>query len=124
MPLLEPDLTLSKDIAEELRVRIVERRKEAGITQAALSEAIGIGKARYNHYERGIRRFPLSLIPDIAEALGCSEAELLGAAEAKPQKKRGPASRFEQLGERFAKLPRSKQKVVIEMLESWLDKAS
>jgi len=123
MPTFEPVIILSADLAEQLRERVIERRKAMGLTQAAVADFLSISKGRYNHYERGIRRFPLSLIPSLAAALDCGEADLIGSEQGKP-KKRGPASKLEKLAERLAKLPPSKQKVVVEMLESWLDKAS
>lgn len=110
LPLSNPIFILSKDLAEQLPKRIIELRKAAGLTQVVVAE-------------RGFRRFPASILPKLAEALGCSEAELIGTSAAKP-KKRGPASRLEQLDEKIGKLPRNKQEVIIEMLESWLGKAS
>ena len=123
MLLTNPTFTVSDDIAEQLPKRVIELRKAAGLTQADVAERIDIKLARYGHYERGFRRFPVSIIPKLAEALGCSEADLLGAHSAGP-KKRGPASRLEQLAGRLGTLPRSKQSMILDMMEGAIDKAS
>lgn len=123
LPLSNPIFILSEDLAEQLPKRVIELRKAAGLTQVVVAERLGITEGRYGHYERGFRRFPVSILPKLAEALGCSEAELIGTSAAKP-KKRGPASRLEQLAEKIGKLPRNKQNVILDMVEGALDKAS
>jgi len=122
MPPAKPIFIMSEDLAEQLPKRVVELRKAAGLTQATVSQRLGITEGRYGHYERGFRRFPVAILPKLAEALGCSETELLGSGE--PKKKRGPASRLEQLAERLGKLPRNKQAVILDMIEGAIDKAS
>ena len=122
MPDLSHLLFMSTDLAKELPSRVVELRKAAGLTQVHVCEKLGITKGRYGHYETGIRRFPISLIPKLAEALGCSEADLF-ANQARP-KKRGPTSRIEQVAERISKLPRKKQAMILDMVEGAIDKAS
>ena len=123
IPLNETILILSDNLAEQLPKRVIELRKAAGLTQAAVAERLDITEGRYGHYERGFRRFPVSILPRLAEALGCSEADLIGTSAAKP-KKRGPASRLDQLAERIGKLPRSKQNMILDMVEGAIDKAS
>jgi transcriptional regulator with XRE-family HTH domain len=123
MLLTNPSFTVSDDIAEQLPKRVIELRKAAGLTQADLADSIGIKLARYGHYERGFRRFPVSIIPKLAEALGCTEADLLGVATTSP-KKRGPASRLELLAGRLGSLPRTKQSMILDMMEGAIDKAS
>ena len=123
MLLTNPFLTVSDDLAEQLPKRVIELRKAAGLTQSDVADNIGIKLARYGHYERGFRRFPVSIIPKLAEALGCTEADLLGAATSSP-KKRGPASRLELLAGKLGSLPRTKQSMILDMMEGAIDKAS
>jgi len=118
-----PILILSDNLAEQLPKRVIELRKAAGLTQVVVAERLGITEGRYGHYERGFRRFPVTILPKLAEALGCSQSDLIDSPATQP-KKRGPASKLEKLTGRLAKLPPSKQKVVVEMLEAFLDKAS
>ena len=51
------------------------------------------------------------------------EADLLGANATFP-KKRGPASRLEQLAGKLGSLPRSKQTMILDMMEGAIEKAS
>jgi transcriptional regulator with XRE-family HTH domain len=123
MLLTNPTITVSDDLAEQLPKRVIELRKAAGLRQVDVADSVGIIVGQYGHYERGFRRFPVSIIPKLAEALGCSEADLLGAPSASPRK-RGPASRLEQLAGRLGSLPRSKQAMILDMMEGAIDKAS
>ena len=123
MILTNPFFTVSDDLAEQLPKRVIELRKAAGLRQADVAESIGITSGRYGHYERGFRRFPVEILPKLAEALGCTEADLLGASATSP-KKRGPASRLEQLASKLGSLPRSKQSMILDMMEGAIDKAS
>ena len=123
MLLTNPTFTVSDDLAEQLPKRVIELRKAAGLRQADVADNIGITLGRYGHYERGFRRFPVEILPKLAEALGCSEADLLGSNAGAP-KKRGPASRLEQLAQKLGELPRNKQSVILDMMEGAIDKAS
>jgi len=63
------------------------------------------------------RSFPISHLPRLATLLGTSVEALLGEAKAA---KRGPASKLQQLMERIAQLPRSRQQFIIQVIESVL----
>ncbi|MBC2600989.1 helix-turn-helix domain-containing protein [Puniceicoccus vermicola] len=119
----EPVPFMSDDLLDQLRKRIIARRKAAGLTQAEVAERLGLKLARYGHYERGLRRVPLTLLPDLAQALECEEGDLLGIAATKASK-RGPSSRAERLVQRLGTLPRKKQSVILDMVEGAIDKAS
>ena len=116
-------LAVSDNLAEQLPKRVIELRKAAGLRQIDVADSIGITTGQYGHYERGFRRFPVSIIPKLAEALGCTEADLLGASAVSPRK-RGPASRLELLAGKLGSLPRSKQAMILDMMEGAIDKAS
>lgn len=117
-----PTFVLSEDFLQQLPVRIIELRKTAGLTQAAVAEQLGIGKGRYNHYERGVRRFPIALIPELISVLGCSEAELFGSEQ--PKQKRGPMSAWEKRVATIKSLPREKQKEIQNVVDALIAKAS
>jgi transcriptional regulator with XRE-family HTH domain len=117
-----PIFVLSEDFIQQLPARISELRETAGLTQAAVAEQLGISKSRYNHYERGIRRFPLGLLPDLIQILECSEAELLGSKE--PRKKRGPLSAWEKRIATIKSLPSDKQKEIQNVVDALIAKAS
>ena len=74
-------------------------------------------------YEVGRRRVPVSLLAQIAETLTVSLEELIGKKDVQPAK-RGPAPKLQQQIERIHRLPRSKQRFVIEMLDTVLAQQS
>jgi transcriptional regulator with XRE-family HTH domain len=108
--------------AKELGRRIAAHRKQQGLSQAQLAELVDCSQQMVGDYETGRRRIPACNLASIAEALRVSTAELLEGAE-RPQAKRGPASRLEQLAAQAAKLPRTRQRFVIEMLENAVARA-
>ena len=123
IPLTNPLRFVSDEQAQQLPQRILQLRKAAGLTQNDMAQALGITHGRYGHYERGFRRIPISFLPQIAETLGCSEADLFGSDQTS-QRKRGPASRADQLVERLNKLPRTKQALILDIFEGALDRTS
>lgn len=101
----------------ELGTHIAELRKQNGITQVQLAETLDVSQQTINSYEVARRRIPVSALPIVAELFDVSVDELLGAGNKKPAK-RGPASKLQQQLERVSALPRSKQKFVIEMIDT------
>jgi len=103
--------------------RMLELRKAQGLTQGQLAELLGISQQLVAFYEKGQRRVPIDLLPEVARLLGTSVEELLGlTAAATP--KRGPTPKLQQQLERLSRLPRAKQRFVSEMLEAVLQQAS
>lgn len=118
MHALTPFLSLSTDASNRLRTRIGELRTLAGLSQEKMAARIGIAEGRYSHYERGIRRFPVDLLPKIAEALGVTEAELFGVAPTRA--KRGPLSEWEKRVEVIKTLPVDKQRALQQVVDAFL----
>ena len=106
--------------------RIAQTRKERGITQVQLSSSLGIAQQTLAHYEGGRLRLPASLMPAVAAALEIPVESLFGQPrQARTSTaKRGPASRLEQQVELISQLPRTKQRFVIDMLDTVLAQAS
>lgn len=119
---LTPPFPVSQDFAAQLPRRIAALREARGLTQTALAERLGIAQGRYNHYERGIRRFPAAMLPRLVEVLECSEAELLGARAPKPR--RGPPSQWEKRINAIKELPREKQREIQNVVDALIAKAS
>ena len=105
----------------KLGARIAAFRKERGWTQVQLAAVLGCSQPHYAQFEKGLRRIPVSELTILANAFGLSLDELVGA-KAKPGK-RGPAPLLQRQVERIAKLPRSKQRFVTEMIELALQRA-
>ena len=51
------------------------------MTQQELSDKLGISRVALCHYETGRRRVPVSLLPAIKDALGCTWEELFDYEE-------------------------------------------
>ncbi len=108
----------------ELGARIAGIRKAQGITQVQMAEELSVSQQTINSYEVARRRVPVSALPVLAKLFNMSIDELLGENTGKKSAKRGPASKLEQQIERVNALPRSKQKFVIDMIETVLQQAS
>lgn len=105
-----------------LGARIAELRRDRGLTQVQLAEALGLSQPAINAYESGERRVPLSAVPVLTKTLGVSTETLLGQRPAPG--KRGPTPKLQQQLERLSRLPRTKQRFVIEMLDTVLKQAN
>jgi transcriptional regulator with XRE-family HTH domain len=110
-----------KAFFRELGARIAALRKEHGLTQTQLADELELTQQMVASYEVGRRRVPVSLLPAIAEALAVSLEQLIGQ-QATPAK-RGPAPKLQQQIERIQKLPRAKQRFVMEMLDTVIQQA-
>jgi transcriptional regulator with XRE-family HTH domain len=108
---------------KQLGARIAALRKDQGMTQVQLAEALGLSQQMVASYEVGRRRAPVSLLPQIAQTLAVSLEDLIGQKDLQPAK-RGPAPKLRQQIERIQQLPRSKQRFVIEMLDTVLQQAA
>lgn len=111
-----------KQFFKELGARIAERRKAQTITQVQLAATLGVSQQTVTAYESGRRRMPVSSLPFIARFLGTTVEELIGEP-AKPGK-HGPTPMWQQKIERLSRLPRTQQKVVMEMLDGLLAQTS
>lgn len=94
-------------------------RKARGWTQPQLAEMLGISLNALVHYERKATNPSADFIGKVAKLFNVSVDELLGHA-VKPTRKSGPPSRFEARLSAVRKLPREKQKVVLQLLDSFL----
>lgn len=105
----------------QLGARVSELRKAQSITQVQLAETLHISQQTVNAYEMGHRRIPVSSLPLLAQTLAVSIEELLGIAQ--PTKRRGPAPKLQQRIERIQRLPKSQQRFVMQMLDTFLAQA-
>lgn len=98
--------------------RIAALRKERGLTQVQLAEQLGVSQQTVTAYESGNRRVPISHLPRLAALLGISIESLLG--EQPKAAKRGPAPKLQQQLEQVQQLPKAKQRMVSELIDSVL----
>jgi transcriptional regulator with XRE-family HTH domain len=103
---------------KELGKRIANFRKEAGISQKQLSEALSISQQLVANYELGQRRIHVALLIKLSKVLNKSVDEILGIENYKT--KPGPPSLIQKRLEQVQRLTTSKQKMVLEFLDSFL----
>jgi transcriptional regulator with XRE-family HTH domain len=105
--------------------RLATARRAAGLTQVQFAAKIGISQQMVDYYERRARNPTAEFVRRAAALLNVSADQLLDThANGKAHRKPGPPPYLAQLTERLAKLPPAKQKVVTEILESVLARAS
>ena len=104
--------------------RIAVFRKAQGLTQVQLAEILGIAQQTMAHYEGGSLRIAVAMLKPVADALQVTVEELLDDSHNAAKKKRGPSSKLEQQIAKIQQLPRTKQKFVMEMLETVIQQAS
>ena len=106
----------------QLGQRIAERRKALDMTQAQLAEHLGIAQQTMAHYEGGTLRIAVALLVPLSAVLGLSLDELVGIPT-RPGK-RGPAPRLQQQLEQISRLPRARQKFVMQMIDTVLQQGA
>jgi len=106
---------------QEIGAKLVELRKAQGLTQTQLAELLGVSQQLVACYETGQRRIPVDLLAETARLLGVSVEELVGLTTGPAR--RGPTPKFQQQLERINRLPRAKQRFVMEMLDAVLTQA-
>jgi len=111
----------SKDeqLFKELGTRIAQTRKARSLTQVQLAQRLGIAQQTLAHYEGGRVRLTIDTLLDLAHELNTGVAELIGESSNLPIKP-GPASRLQQQAARISQLPRSKQKLACDLLDTVL----
>ena len=107
---------------ERLGTRVAELRRAQDITQVEMAATLSVSQQTINSYEVGRRRIPVSALPALARSLGVSVEALIG--EKAPPAKRGPTPKLQLQVERLSRLPQAKQRVVMEMLEGFLNQAA
>lgn len=110
-----------KDYFKELGRRVALLRRDQGLTQVQLAEALGISQQVVASYEIGRRRIPVSMLPKLARSLTVGVDELLAE---RARHRRGPAPVLARQMERISELPKPRQKLVIQVLESMLAQPS
>ena len=109
-----------KDYFKLLGSRVAQLRKDQGLTQVQLAEALEISQQMVASYEVGRRRIPVSMLQSLAKALSVDIDVLLGDESAKARAKRGPAPVLARHMERISALPKTQQKFVIQVIETVL----
>ena len=101
---------------KELGQKISSIRKEIQMTQSELAQKTGVQQQVIASYEIGRRRIPVSFLIEIAKALNISPSDILE----KPGngKKPGPSPRLKREFERLQDLPKNKQQLVMDLIQT------
>ena len=100
--------------------RIAQLRKTRDMTQTQLAEVLGVAQQTVQAYEAGARRIPVSTLPLLAKTLGVSLEVLFGEEVKANRGKRGPVPQWQEQMEAISKLPRERQRFVMNVLEAAL----
>lgn len=99
--------------------RLALFRKQRNISQARFAKMLGFSREMVTYYERRAKNPTAEFILKAAEILGVSVNELLGT-KCKPIRKPGPPSQLETRLEEVRKLPRQRQKLALDLLDTIL----
>lgn len=94
-------------------------RKARSLTQPQLAEMLDISVDMLTYYERRAKNPTADFVAKVAKVLNISADELLGHA-VKNGRKSGPPSQLEQRLQAVRQLPRERQKLVIQVLDTFL----
>jgi transcriptional regulator with XRE-family HTH domain len=119
---LDPMTQDEKLFFKQLGARIAALRKDQAMTQVQLAEAMDVSQQTVASWEVGRRGVPVSNLPLLARTLGVTVEALIG--EKTPPARRGPTPKLQQQVEHLSRLPQAKQRVVMEMLEGFLNQAA
>ena len=112
-----------KQFYQQLGKRVAQLRKDQGLTQTQLAEILGISQQTMAHYEVGRLRVAVAMLPTLAKALAVSIEELMDVQPTAAKGKRGPTPALQRQIEQISQLPRTKQKFVMEILETVIQQA-
>ena len=123
---LPPTMAISNDERNffiSFGERVAQLRKAQGLTQVQLADLLAVSQQAVTAYESGQRRVPISTLPLLARTLSITIEELIGVPPKRSSSKRGPAPKLQQQLEQLSRLPKTKQRLVSQLIESVLAQA-
>ena len=100
--------------------RLAAIRQDRGWSQVEFAQRLGVTVKLATYYEREAHNPTSKTVSKIAAALGVDPVELLGDSATKRASKPGPPSQLEQRINALRELPRDRQKVVLDVLDTFL----
>ena len=101
--------------------RVAALRKRAGLTQAALADALGVSAPLVAYYERQTANPTVDVVNKLAGFFNVAPSWFLDGSATLVEHKRGPQSDLDQRVERLRQLPKSKHKLLLRMLDAFID---
>ncbi|RPJ57830.1 MAG: XRE family transcriptional regulator [Acidobacteria bacterium] len=109
----------TKKPATDFGRRLSQARQAAGLTQMELAQRLEVSQQMIDYYERRANNPTIAFVRKAAALLSVSADELLGQ-NGKPVRRHGPVPQLEQRLRALRQLPREKQKLVLQFLDSFL----
>ena len=109
---------------ETMGNRIARLRKDKGMTQTELAEALGVSQPVVSDYENDVIGLDSARIVQLAQILGVSADEILGLEKAIKATSAGMGNRrlYRQL-QSIDKLPKRDQEALLRTIDAFLSKA-
>lgn len=106
----------------EIGRKILALRQQRGLSQVELAAALRIHQTNVSAMERGIRGITVHQLAKLSKVFGVPAQEILGARSVQPPAKKPLKSlRLIRRLQRIEKLPDSKQRAVLRVLDALLD---
>ena len=110
---------------ETIGARIARLRRDKGMTQTELAEALGVSQPVVSDYENDVIKVSGEMVIQLAQVLGSSADEILGL-EKLARANNGPIKNrrlYRQL-QNIEKLPKRDQQALLRTIDAFLSKAS
>jgi transcriptional regulator with XRE-family HTH domain len=101
--------------------RLAALRKQAGLSQTALAQEIGISQRMVAYYEGPSAFPPATLLPAIARVLGVSVEALLGTETAK-RKTKAVDTRLQRRLQQIASLPTEERRQIMQLVDAFIER--
>jgi transcriptional regulator with XRE-family HTH domain len=98
--------------------RLYKLRKERGMTQSELAEAIGSSQRAISSYETVVEHPPASVIVKLAKVLRVSTDDMLGLRKPKLTRQSPEAQRLWKKFQQVSKLPEKDRRAIMRMVNS------
>ena len=105
--------------APEFGQRLAALRKTRGLSQPRFAKLMGMSREMITYYERRAQNPTADFLQKAAEVLDVSANDLLGQ-EPQPKRKPGPPSELEARLDAVRKLPRQRQRFVLDFIDTVL----
>jgi transcriptional regulator with XRE-family HTH domain len=113
--------SMARPEAHPFGQRMAKLRQDFGWSQAELGRRLDLSRGMVAYYESCAKNPTLEFVEKVADVFEVSVGDLMDKKPGDSSKRKpGPASRLEQLTSELSKLPKSKQAVVVQMLEAFL----
>lgn len=112
---------IKREASNGFGARLATLRKQAGITQTALAQEIGVSQRMMAYYEGPSAHPPADLLPAMARALGVSVEALLGTETAK-RKTKAVDTRMQRRLQQIAKLPPDERRQILQLVDAFIER--